>query len=76
LEPLLESAEKMLTDIDEAKGQVEKVGMENEELLKDPIIVKTVDIVAKKSTHVKYKVEDISGKFQELEKSLQEAHTT
>jgi hypothetical protein len=46
LEPLQESAEKMLIEIDEAKGQVEKVGIENEELLKDHIVAQTVEIVA------------------------------
>jgi archaellum component FlaC len=38
--------------------------------------VQTVETVAEKSAQVKSQVEQISGRFQELEKSVQEAHTT
>jgi chromosome segregation ATPase len=76
LEPLQEGAEKMLTEIDAAKGQIEQVGLESGELLKEHITVQIVETVAEKSTQVKSQVEEISSRFQELEKSVQEAHTT
>jgi len=70
LEPLQEGVEKMLTNIDAAKGQTEQVGLENEELLKEPITMQTVETIAKKSAQVKSKVEDILGILQQLEKSV------
>jgi hypothetical protein len=50
--------------------------LESGEILKEHITMHIVDIVAEKSVQVKSKVEEISGRFQELEKSVQEAHTT
>jgi hypothetical protein len=66
----------MLKEINEAKWQVEKVGLENEELMNEPITTQTMETVAEKGTQVKYRVEDISSRFHELEKLMQEAHTT
>jgi hypothetical protein len=48
--------EKMLTEIDATKGQVEQVGLENEELLKEPITMQTVETIAKKSAQVNLKL--------------------
>jgi hypothetical protein len=50
--------------------------LETEELLKEHITVQTVESVAEKSAQVKTRVEEISGKFQELEKSVKDANTT
>jgi hypothetical protein len=66
----------MLIEINAAKGQIEKVGLESEELLKEHITAQILEAVAKKSTQVTSRVEDIKGRFQELEKSMQKAHTT
>jgi thioredoxin-related protein len=64
----------MLTEIDTTKGQIEQVGLESGELLKEHITAQTVEIIAEKSAQVKSQVEEISSRFQELEKSVQE-HT-
>jgi hypothetical protein len=50
--------------------------LESEELLKEPIIAQIVEVVVEKSTQVTSQVEDISGRFQVLDNSMQKAHTT
>ena len=50
LEPLQEKVEKMLTGIDVTKGDIQKIILEIEELMKKHIIAQTVEPVAEKST--------------------------
>jgi hypothetical protein len=66
----------MFTDIYTTKDQIEQVVLESGELLKEHIYVQTVDIIAKKNALVKSQVEEITNRFQVLEKSIQETHTT
>jgi hypothetical protein len=66
----------MLIDIYTTKDQIEQVVLESGELLKEHIYVQTVDIIAEKNAQVKSQVEEITNRFQVLEKSIQETHTT
>jgi hypothetical protein len=65
----------MLTEMDTTKGQMENLRLEAEEILKEHITAQTVESVAEKSTQVKTHAEEISGRFQELEKSVKDANT-
>jgi hypothetical protein len=76
LEPLQEGTQKILNDIDVAKGQIKKNSLESGEFLKEHITMKIVDIVVEKSVQVKSQVEEVSRMFQELEKSMQEENNT
>jgi hypothetical protein len=75
LEPLQEDAENILTEMDTAKGQMENIKLEAEEMMKEHLTAQTVESVAEKSTQVKTCAEEISGRFQELEKSVKEENT-
>jgi hypothetical protein len=66
----------MLTNIDAAKGHIEQFGLESGELLKENITTQTVDTIKENSMQVKSQVEHISSRFQVIDKSVHEAHTT
>jgi hypothetical protein len=52
LELLQEGAEKMLNEIDTAKGHIGKMSLETEELLKEHITAQIVESIAEKSIHI------------------------
>jgi len=56
LEPLQKGAEKMIIDIDASKVHIEWVVRESGELLKEPIMAQTIDIVENKSAQVNSQV--------------------
>jgi hypothetical protein len=62
--------------MDETKGNMETLRLKDEELMKDYIKVYIVEFVIDNSAHVKTCAGKVSGRFQELEKSVQEEHTT
>jgi hypothetical protein len=56
LDPLQEGEEKMMKEIDEYCGQVEMVGLENEELMKEDITTETLDTFTEKKGWVNLKL--------------------
>jgi hypothetical protein len=63
-----EGMKQMLTEIYASKVNIGKIIFETEELMKEHITVHIVESISEKSTLVKDIVEEISGRFQELEK--------
>jgi hypothetical protein len=57
LEPLQEGEEQMLTEIDAVEGQIEQVGLESGEILKEHITTQTVEIIAENNAQIKSQVE-------------------
>jgi len=61
--------------MDTAKGHMENLKLEAEEILKEHIIMQIVESVTEKSAQVKTCAEDISGRFQKFEKYFRDANT-
>jgi hypothetical protein len=66
----------MIAELEIEKGILEQVHSENKEVLKEHITLQVVETLVEKSVQEKTQVDVLTKKFQALEKSVQEAHTT
>jgi hypothetical protein len=76
LEPLQEQVEKVIAELELEKRILEQVYSESIEVLKGNITMQVVETPTEKSMQAKNQVDELAKKFKELEKFVQEAHTT
>jgi hypothetical protein len=75
LEPLQEGEEMMITELEATKGRIEKLHLESVEVLKEHITTQLVENIAERSAQEKAQVQELTGRFQALKKSVQEENT-
>jgi hypothetical protein len=75
LEPLQEGAEMMITELEATKGRIEKLHLESVEVLKEHITMQLVESIAERSVQEKTQVQELTGRFEVLKKSVQEENT-